>query len=321
MGFYWVNRVRGVRPASTIAGTPRAHAIAMRNATLPICAHDVRAVPVARGTRRFGEHAVLAPLARGGMGGVYMACHVATGARVALKVLDPQFAGHPEIVGRLYGEHAIASRIRHPGVLDIQAASRTAENVPYLVMEYLDGENLGALADREQLSIDRIISIGAQVAAATAALHDAGIVHCDIKPDNIFVLAGSDRIKVIDFGVSRSVDDPPTDDGGIAGTPWCMAPEQWDGAPVPASDVYALGCTLYELVTGSPPFAGSLPELMLAHLEQRPARPSWMRAIPMELERLILRSLAKDPAQRPTMHELAYELGASRDTVALTHAA
>jgi serine/threonine-protein kinase len=282
----------------------------MRNATLPISTHDVRVVPVARGTHQFGEHAVIAPLARGGMGGVYMACHVRTGQRVALKVLDPQFAGHSEIVGRLYGEHTIASRIRHPGVLDIRAASRTAENVPYLVMEYLDGENLGELADRELLSVDRIISIGAQVAAATAALHDAGVIHCDIKPDNIFVLAGSDRIKVIDFGVSRFVDDPPNDDGAIAGTPWCMAPEQWDGAPVPASDVYALGCTLYELVTGSPPFSGSLPELMLAHIEQRPARPSWLRAIPIELERLILRSLAKDPAQRPTMYELAYELGA-----------
>jgi serine/threonine-protein kinase len=280
----------------------------MRNATLPITAHEVRTVPVARGSRQFGDHAVLAPLARGGMGGVYMACHVSSGARVALKVLDPQFANHPEIVGRLYGEHAIASRIRHPNVLDIRGAARTAENVPYLVMEYLDGENLGDIAEQTTLSIDRIISIGAQVASAVAALHDAGVVHCDIKPDNIFVLAGSDQVKVIDFGVSRLTSDPPTDDGAIAGTPWCMAPEQWDGAPVPASDVYALGCTLYELVTGTQPFTGSLPELMLAHLEQRPARPSWLRPMPIALERLILRSLAKDPAQRPTMHELAYEL-------------
>jgi len=242
------------------------------------------------------------------MGGVYMACEVATGARVALKVLDPQFANHAQIVDRLYGEHAIASRIRHPGVLDIRAAKRTADNVPYLVMEYLDGESLNTIAERETLPTERIISIAAQVAAAVAALHDAGVVHCDIKPDNIFILANSDRVKVIDFGVSRFTSEPPSDDGAIAGTPWCMAPEQWDGAPVPASDVYALGCTMFELVTGNQPFSGSLPELMLAHLEQRPARPSWMRAIPMELERLILRSLAKDPAQRPTMHELAYEL-------------
>jgi serine/threonine-protein kinase len=242
------------------------------------------------------------------MGGVYLASHMSTGARVALKVLDLQFADHAEIVERLFAERAIAARVRHPGVLDIRGAGRGSDGVPYLVMEYLEGENLGALAERELLDIPRIVSIGAQVASAAAALHDAGVIHCDLKPDNIFVLAGGDRVKVIDFGVSRLVGDVPCDDGAIAGTPWCMAPEQWRGNPTPASDVYALGCTLYELATGNAPFAGSLPELMLAHCEHRPARPSWLRAMPIELERLILRALAKDPAQRPTMRELAYEL-------------
>jgi serine/threonine-protein kinase len=250
------------------------------------------------------------------MGGVYLASHVSTGARVALKVLDPQFADHAAVVERLFAERSIASRVRHPGVLDIRGAGHASDGVPYLVMEYLDGENLGAIADRETLDIPAIVSIGAQVASAVAALHDAGVIHCDLKPDNIFVLKGGDRVpgearvKVIDFGVSRIVGDDQPDDGAIAGTPWCMAPEQWRGEPTPASDVYALGCTLYELTTGNAPFAGSLPELMLAHLEHRPARPSWLRAMPIELERLILRALAKDPAQRPTMHELAYELGA-----------
>lgn len=283
----------------------------MRDATMPQRSHGGGVVALSRPPSRFGEHAVLAPLARGGMGGVYLASNTTTGARVALKVLDPQFADHAEVVERLFAERSIAARVRHPGVLDIRGSGRASDGVPYLVMEYLDGENLGAIADRGLLDIPTIVSIGAQVASAVAALHDAGVVHCDLKPDNIFVLAGGDRVKVIDFGVSRIVDgDDQRDDGAIAGTPWCMAPEQWRGTPTPASDVYALGCTLYELTTGNAPFAGSLPELMLAHLEHRPARPSWLRAMPIELERLILRALAKDPAQRPTMQELAYELGA-----------
>jgi len=249
---------------------------------------------------------VIAPLARGGMGGVYLAVHRVTTERVALKVLDPQFANHGEVVRRLFAEHAIASRVRHRGVVDIRSAARNADGVPFLVMEFLDGETLGASADRETLALPAIVSIAADVAAAAAALHARGVVHCDLKPDNMFVLRDG-RVKLIDFGVSRLVEEPPEDET-IAGTPWCMAPEQWDGAPTPASDVYSLGCTLYELTTGAPPFAGSLPELMIAHLEQRPARPSWLRAMPIELERLILRALAKHADERPTMCELAYEL-------------
>src|SRR5262245_11393958 len=283
----------------------------MRDATLPLHSHEERRVVLARpprGTPMYGDYTVVAPLARGGMGGVYLAVHRATGERVALKVLDPQFANHPEVVNRLYGEQAIASRVHHPGVVAVRSAARTPNGVPFLVMEYLDGETLGAIADRVRLSLPRIVSIAADVAAAAAALHERGVIHCDLKPENMFVLRDG-RVKLIDFGVSRLVDEPPANDSVIAGTPWCMAPEQWDGAPTTASDVYALGCTLYELTTGTPPFAGSLPELMVAHLEQRPARPSWLRAMPIELERLILRALAKRPEERPTMRELAYELG------------
>ncbi|MEO8701034.1 MAG: serine/threonine-protein kinase [Kofleriaceae bacterium] len=263
---------------------------------------------------RFGEYEIVTPLARGGMGGVYLAQHETTRERVALKVLDSQFANHPEIVARLFAEQTLASRVQHPGLVDIRFTRRSSDDVPYLVMEYLEGETLGAIADREQLDVPTIVSICAQVAAALAALHDAGVIHCDVKHDNIFVMPGG-RVKVIDFGVSRLVAEPPDDDAAIAGTPWCMAPEQWQGRPSTASDVYALGCMLYDLATGLPPFDGSLPELMIAHLEQRPARPSWVAqvALPMELERIILRALVKDPAQRPTMHELAADLAALAD--------
>ena len=263
---------------------------------------------------RFGEYEVVAPLATGGMGGVFLAAHVSSGERVALKVLDPLFADREEVVTRLYGERVVSSRAAHPGLVDIRGAARSTDNIPYLVMEYLDGKTLTALVQAGPLAISAIADLGAQIAGALVALHAAGVIHCDIKPDNVLVTRG--RVKVIDFGVSRALDEPRPDDASIAGTPAYMAPEQWRGEPEPASDVYALGCVLFELVTGEIPFDGSLPELMVSHLERRPARPSWLRAgLPMELERLILRALAKHPGDRPTMAELADQLGELADAL------
>jgi serine/threonine-protein kinase len=251
------------------------------------------------------------------MGGVYLAVHGKTGERVALKVLDSQFANHPEVVERLLAERALASRTGHPGIVEIRGAAWTTDRVPYLVMEYLQGETLGTISDRGPIELSSIVAICARAAAALAALHDAGVIHCDVKHDNLFVLDehvhGWPRIKVIDFGVSRLVDEPLRDDPSVAGTPTCIAPEQWRGKPSTASDVYALGCLLYELTTGHPPFDGSLPELIAAHMDRRPARPSWVRRMPIALERLILRSLGKHPADRPAMRDVAAELAALTD--------
>ncbi len=259
---------------------------------------------------RLGAYRIVSQLARGGTAAIYLAEHVVSGNRVALKLLDPSLARHGELVARFLDEHAIASAVRHPGLIEIHAAQLDATGVPYLVMELLDGENLARLVDRDRVAIEAVVSIGMQVAAALAALHRAGYIHCDVKPDNVFVLydelaEGWPKLKVLDYGVSRRIDGAPLDDGTISGTPAYMPPEQWHGAATPKSDVYALGCLLHELVTGEQPFHGSLPRLMVAHTEQLPARLSTLRSdVPPALDAVVARMLAKDPAMRPAMADV-----------------
>lgn len=261
-----------------------------------------------------GSYAVVAPIARGGTSGVYLAEHLATGERVALKVIDPFYMHRTEVVERMLGERTVSARIHHSGLVDVRFADTTAAGVAYLVMEYLDGENLGDLAERGRVEVDAVVAMGTQIAAAAGALHAAGIVHCDIKPDNVFVLYktssdGWPQIKVIDYGVAYFIAQGSEREQGIAGTPAYMAPEQWRGAPTPKSDVYALGCTLYELLVGEPPFHGTLPQMMTAHHEQLPERFAARRTdVPHGLERLVLRMLAKEPAMRPTMAEIQHVL-------------
>jgi eukaryotic-like serine/threonine-protein kinase len=296
---------RGIRAARSIAVTRRRQT----NRTIPD--HAPRRIDEAG----LDGYAVLTEIARGGTSTVYLGEHRASGERVAIKALHPELVEHSDMVVRLLAEHRIAARVQHPGLLGIRCADETCHGIPYLVMEYLDGESLGALVDRKPLPIASVIAIAAQVGGAVAALHAAGVVHCDLKPDNVFVLyelgvGGWPCIKVIDYGVARLRDEPPLDDGTVIGTPAFMAPEQWGGAPIAASDVYALGCMLYELVTGEPLFSGALPQLMRAHCKRIPERPgAGCPDLDPALDRLIMRMLAKDPALRPTMAEVDAELG------------
>lgn len=264
---------------------------------------------------RLGAYQVVAPLARGGTSGVYLGVHAVTGQHVALKVLDPIYAGKPEIVERLFGERTVSERVQHASLLDVQLADHSIAGIPYVVMELLEGENLGALAERGRIELDAVIAIAGQIAGALAALHAAGVAHCDVKPENVIVMyqttsvGGFPRVKVIDYGVATMLDAAGHDDQTIAGTPSAMAPEQWRGAPSARSDVYGLGCLLYELVTGEHPFHGTLPQLMQAHCEQLPARPAHLRSdVPPALDSLVMGALQKDPAMRPTMLDLEAEL-------------
>jgi len=258
-----------------------------------------------------GDYRVLAQVAKGGMGGVYLGEHLRTGARVALKVLDARWAAHESIVERMLGEFVVSQRVPHDGMVRITSAARSVEGVPFLVMELLDGENLASLVERGRLEIGAAAAIGAQIADAVAAMHEARIVHCDLKPENVMVLyqdglAGWPRIKVLDFGVARFGEREGVEE--IAGTPFYMAPEQWRGSAEPRSDVYGLGCVLYELITGATPFEGSISRVMSEHCDVLPAPMSSRRPVPEQLDRLVMRMLAKEPGMRPKMAEIARAL-------------
>jgi serine/threonine protein kinase len=259
-----------------------------------------------------GRHKVIGMIAAGGMGGVYLA-QEPDGERVALKVLDPAFASNKEMVQRLAHEREVSARVPHAGLPRIHEFVKNPGGAPYLVMELLDGDCLGKLLeDYGTLELGAIAAIGAQVAEALAALHGCNIVHCDVKPDNIMLLhesglGGWPFVKLVDLGVARSAGT--SDELSIAGTPTYMAPEQWRGEALPACDIYSLGCMLYELLTGDPPFLGTLPELATAHMSELPARLRKTRSwVPQNLDWMIARMLAKDPGLRPKATEVAQVL-------------
>jgi serine/threonine-protein kinase len=271
-----------------------------------------------------GSYSLVRPLARGGMGMVYLGRHIRLGRKVAVKLPHPYVLRDSDLRRRFLSEAMAAVQIAHPGVVNVLDYGHAADGTPYLVMELLEG---GSLADKMSdgpLPIDMAVGVAARVADTLAAAHEAGVIHRDLKPENVFLQRHRHRpervtIKVLDFGFAKLVGGPfagglapLTQQGLVVGTPCYMSPEQCLGfAPVDQrTDIYALGCILYEMVAGRLPFSGGLSEVKMA-LRYRPAvPPRWHnRELPDELDELIMRMLAKRPAERPdSMIELSRAL-------------
>ncbi|MEV4630459.1 protein kinase [Micromonospora sp. NPDC049523] len=243
-------------------------------------------------------------LGRGGMAVVWRGVDLRLGRSVAVKLLNPAGMADPSMLERFDREARTAARLGHPNIVAVHDVGSDGGE-PYLVMELVDGPNLATLLGNGPLPLDRALEIAGQVCGALATAHAAGVVHRDIKPANILIdPAGT--VKVCDFGIARllhagqaTLTAPAT----TVGTSQYMAPEQAAGDPVDArTDLYALGCLLYAMLTGQPPFTGDNPlRVLWQHLhEPAPALASVRPGTPPELDRLVGQLLAKDPADRPT---------------------
>jgi eukaryotic-like serine/threonine-protein kinase len=247
-----------------------------------------------------GRYRVVRKLGTGGMANVYLAEDQELGRRVAIKMLDDRHAQDEQFVERFRREAKNAAGLSHPNIVSIYDRGE-AEGTYYIAMEYLDGRTLKELlVARGPTPIPVAIDYARQILAALGFAHRHGVVHRDIKPHNISV-ASDGRLKVMDFGIARAGTSQMTETGSIIGTAQYLSPEQAKGAPVgPASDIYSVGIVLYEMLTGGVPFTGDTPlEIAMKHLSTTPEPPSERRPeVPHELDSIVLRALAKNPADR-----------------------
>jgi serine/threonine-protein kinase len=263
-------------------------------------------------------------LGRGGMGSVYAVHHEEIGKRAALKVMHQHLVTKAS-AERMLVEARVVNQVGHPNIVDIFETGTLDDGRPYIVMERLEGVPLAVRADEGKLVPDQIISIMLQVCDALIAAHAAGVVHRDLKLDNVFLIDNVDdplhpRVKLLDWGIAKviSTDVRHTIEGQLVGTPQYLSPEQARGATVSAqSDVYSLGVMAYELFLEQLPFeAETSAEIMAMHLRATPPAPRELWPdIPASLETLLLAMLAKDPDARPTMLEVAHSLERARETV------
>jgi serine/threonine-protein kinase len=262
------------------------------------------------------RYELLRRVGHGGMGQVWEAQDTLLGRHVAVKTVLLEDATDAEISSRVLREASATAQLSHPDIVTVHDAG-TDPDAPggptaFIVMELLEGKNLrDLLAERGPFPLGEALRIGADVASALAASHEIGVVHRDIKPANVLVDDG--RVTVVDFGIAaltRSSDPTIAEPGSTLGTAAYMAPEQAAGRQVsPASDVYSLGCVLFTLLTGEPPFSG---EHFLAVLQQHafedPPLLTDRRDVPAEITEFLDRMLAKDPAARPSACEVASSL-------------
>ena len=262
--------------------------------------------------RQLGQYKLTRRIGAGGMGEVYLAEHQLLKRPCVVKLIRPDKTGNPRVLARFQREVRATAKLSHWNTVEIYDYGCTAEGTFYYVMEYLPGMSLGELVGRfGPLPPERVIYLLRQACDALGEAHAAGLIHRDIKPGNIFVAERGgvyDVAKLLDFGLVKPLwdeEDEPghlTAEGTITGSPLFMSPEQALGEAKPdgRSDIYSLGAVGYYLLTGHPPFEGDKPlKVLFAHAHEPVVPPSSLRpAVPADLERVILRCLAKNPADR-----------------------
>ena len=247
-----------------------------------------------------GRYMIVRKLGAGGMADVYLAEDQELGRRVAIKILNDRHANDDQFIERFRREAKNAAALNHPNIVSIYDRGE-AEDTYYIAMEYLDGRTLKELVvGRGPAPVNVAVEYARQILSALRFAHRHGIVHRDIKPHNVLV-DREGRVKVTDFGIARAGTSQMTEAGSIVGTAQYLSPEQARGTEVDQrSDLYSLGVVLYELLTGQTPFDGDTPvEIAMKHLSATPRPPSQIRRdVPRDLDMVVMRALAKDPAAR-----------------------
>ncbi len=262
------------------------------------------------GTILDGRYRLDSLIGVGGMGDVYRATHVGLDKEVAVKLLKPEFVANQTAIKRFRLEAKAAGRIHHPNAVQVTDFGVTPERIVYLVMELVKGESLRSMMRNEgKLDFLRTVNIVRQVCGAVDAAHRSGVIHRDLKPDNILIeiVHSTERVKVLDFGIAKlreaKTDAFLTQAGTIIGTPQYMSPEQCQGKPLdPRSDIYSIGILLYEMLTGEVPFDGeSTLQVVYNQLHAQP-RPlvELSPHVPAQLAKVIMRALEKEPDHRPS---------------------
>jgi len=278
------------------------------------------AAQVTSGDLIAGRYRIEGKLGEGAMGAVYRTTQVELRRPAAIKMLN-RGQDLPRARARLLREAKAAAALHHPHALQIYDVGED-DGRPFIVMELLDGEDLWSRLSAHEgpLGVAAALAIGQQIASVLVAAHRIGLVHRDLKPENIFLerFKGAERVRILDFGAALIAESSAdgarlTQDGAVIGTPLYIAPEQALGRAVgPPADIYALGCVLYELITGVLPFEGANNiEVMAAHIQAAPLLPSAHGVeLPLALERLIMAMLSKAPEKRPSALDLEAQLAA-----------
>jgi serine/threonine-protein kinase len=260
--------------------------------------------------KRLGQYRLIAPLGAGGMGEVYLAEHHMLKRPCAVKLIRPEQAGDPQVLARFEREVQMTARLSHWNTVEIFDYGRTEDGTFFYVMEYLPGLSLEELLRRHgPVPAARVVHLLRQACQALREAHAIGLIHRDLKPGNVFAAERGglyDVVKLLDFGLVKPLAEISsarlTHEGGISGTPLYMSPEQSRGhSDLDArSDIYSLGAVGYALLSGLPPFEGTNPlDVMIAHARDEVRPLSWFQAdVPADLERVVLRCLAKLPEER-----------------------